>query len=88
MDQILSLSVSGYNLFVNKEEVRLFQERWRAVHEFEIQERRAASPTKRLDQASAIYRMALGLGLVAKAKQTRDGYQLNWTRIKDILDHS
>lgn len=71
---------------MDKEQVLLYKERWRAVNEFVNQERRAATPEQRLNQVNAIYRLAIGLGLVEKAKRARSREASNWTRIKEILE--
>ncbi len=73
---------------MDKEQIRLFQERWRAIREVETRERRSATPAVRWNQVNAIYRLALSLGLVEKAKENRRQGASNWVRIKENLEVS
>jgi len=49
---------------MNSQQVKEFRERWQAAAAVEAEEQRAASMTLRWQQTNAIFRLAMGLGLL------------------------
>lgn len=50
---------------MNSQLVKEFRERWQAVADVEAEEQRAASIALRWQQTNAIFRLAMGLGLLS-----------------------
>ena len=60
-----------------------FRDRWLAVHEVEVQERRAASISLRWQQLNSIIRMAAALGLSPARSEEEDAMVWRrWARLK------
>lgn len=73
--------VGGAHL--DKDLVREYRERWRAVEAVDLAEQRLAPVSWRWQQLEAIFRLAAGLGLTEKesSEEELESYE-RWSRVK------
>ena len=64
-----------------------YRDRWRAVEAVEREEHRAASVALRWQQTNAIFRLALGMGLLSNNPddQEQEVYR-RWARLKEAYE--
>ncbi|MDI7277931.1 MAG: hypothetical protein QME94_18275 [Anaerolineae bacterium] len=68
---------------MDKHLARAYRERWRAVEAVDSRELRRSTVGWRLQQMDAIYRLAVGLGLSAKASSgEKAAVYERWARLK------
>jgi hypothetical protein len=70
---------------VDAQRVKRFRDRWREVEAIEIEEQRTASVALRWQQLNAIFRLAVGLGLIlAESDEQEQVVRRRWTKLKEI----
>ena len=67
---------------MDKQLVREFRNRWRAVATVEMEEQRATSVALRWQQLNAILGMAIGLGLPLEESKDVEIVRQRWTELK------
>ena len=71
---------------MNRQQAREFRERWEAVAAIEARELRDASISLRWQQMNAIFRLAMGLGLLESEEDDPEvnAVRRRWLRLKGI----
>jgi hypothetical protein len=67
---------------VDKKEARAYIDRWAAVHEIEIKERRVMTPAQRWEQFRAIMMRARALGISKQSRDLEFYVSSNWTKLR------
>jgi hypothetical protein len=69
---------------MNPQLVKEFRERWQAVVAVEAEEQRAASIALRWQQTNAIFRLAMGLGLLLAEEDSAEieAVRRRWAKLK------
>jgi hypothetical protein len=73
---------------MRKSQIDAYKRRWRALHEIEIQETRAATYAERWKKLNAIYGLGLGLGLVSHRFEDELPVHLRWAELKRAFENS
>ena len=74
---------------MDRELVRFYRDRWKAVEEIEAEEERNASIDLRLLQMNSILQLAVGLGMPVVPDETKYIVCERWARLKEIwLSHA
>ena len=67
---------------VRNKEIQVYIARWKAVEEFQMEERRSASPELRWKQLNTAYGIAKGLGLLQPDPTEMEVYR-RWAILKE-----
>jgi hypothetical protein len=70
-------------LKIDKQQAKLFRERWQAVSQIEQEEEKAASFEQRWQQLNDIIRLARGLRLSLQSDESEVTVYYRWARLKE-----
>ena len=70
---------------MTSDEIKRFQQKWKAIHAIEQKELRRLSVKDKFDQLVSLFRLAKGLGLSSRERRTASVHPSNWLRLKKMI---